>query len=347
MNNIVIGQYVPGNSWLHKLDARIKLISLIFLIASIFVIPIFSKNIPQLITSKIPENFISLIILSIITLFIIICIFTSKIPILKILKAFKPVVFLLTITIIIQILSVDSNNVSKPLLKEPLKMTLSWSAIGVIILLTIIYMFLKGYFKFKTILFLVFVFLIFLVQYYMPWPNNKPLVYNVNFYEVSLIKTAFLILRILNVIMLTSLLTFTTMTTDLNKALEFLIYPLKYIKVPVSTISMMFSLTLRFIPTLLIEFNKIMKAQASRGVDFKENKLKDKIVQVISLLVPVFLLSIKRAEELANAMEARGYILEAKRSNIDLYKFRVSDFFYFAISVLILGLIITYRVLFG
>jgi energy-coupling factor transport system permease protein len=70
---------------------------------------------------------------------------------------------------------------------------------------------------------------------------------------------------------------------------------------------MLISLTLRFIPTLISETRKIMNAQASRGVDFNEGNLKDKINQIISLLVPMFVISFKRAEDLSNAMEARCY----------------------------------------
>ena len=127
--------------------------------------------------------------------------------------------------------------------------------------------------------------------------------------------------------MFTSLLTFTTMTTDLNYGIESLLSPLKKIKVPVEVLSMMISLTLRSIPTLLEETEKIMKAQSSRGSDFKESKLKEKVVQIIALLIPVFVISFKRSEELANAMEARGYVLGQKRSRIDTYKLGFVDYF--------------------
>jgi len=88
----------------------------------------------------------------------------------------------------------------------------------------------------------------------------------------------------------------------------------------------MVSLTLRYIPTLLIETDKIMKAQASRGVDFKEASLKDKVTQVISLLIPVFVISFKRAEDLANAMEVRGYVIGQKRTKIDILKIKLTDY---------------------
>jgi energy-coupling factor transport system permease protein len=158
-------------------------------------------------------------------------------------------------------------------------------------------------------------------------------------------RAGFIFIRITNVIIMTSLLTFTTMTTDLNYAIESLLKPLKWIKVPVDVIAMMLSLTLRYIPTLLEETEKIMKAQASRGVDFKESKFKDKVVQIISLLIPVFVISFKRAEDLGNAMEVRGYVIGAKRTKIDQYHIGFKDIMSLITVILFLGAIITVRIL--
>ena len=134
------------------------------------------------------------------------------------------------------------------------------------------------------------------------------------------------------------------MTTDLNYGIEALLKPLKWIKIPVDTFAMMISLTLRYIPTLLGETEKIMKAQASRGVDFKESKLKDKIVQIISLLIPIFVISFKRADDLGNAMEVRGYVIGAKRTKIDFYHIGIKDILTLLLSMMILGLVIYIRV---
>ena len=136
---------------------------------------------------------------------------------------------------------------------------------------------------------------------------------------------------------ITSLLTVSTMSTDINNGLEWVLSPLKIIKVPVSVLSMTISLTLRFIPTLYEETRKIMNAQASRGVDFQEGKLKDKVTQIISLLVPMFVVSFKRAEDLSNAMEARGYVIGAKRTRIDELKFKALDYISFILCLLFLG----------
>jgi energy-coupling factor transport system permease protein len=109
---------------------------------------------------------------------------------------------------------------------------------------------------------------------------------------------------------------------------------------------MLISLTLRFIPTLVGESKKIMNAQASRGVDFNEGKLKDKVNQIISLLIPMFVISFKRAEDLANAMEVRGYIVGAKRTKLDELKLRWRDYLCTFISLAILAGVIYYRVAF-
>ena len=79
-----------------------------------------------------------------------------------------------------------------------------------------------------------------------------------------------------------------------------------------------------------------MKAQASRGVDFKESKFKDKVIQIISLLIPVFVISFKRAEDLGNAMEVRGYVIGAKRTKIDQYSIGFKDIMAVVVVLLIL-----------
>lgn len=131
------------------------------------------------------------------------------------------------------------------------------------------------------------------------------------------------------------------MTTDLNNGLESVMKPLKIVRFPVAEISMMLSLTLRFIPTLMEETTKIMKAQASRGVEFSESTLKKKIGQIISLLIPIFIISFKRAEDLANAMEARGYVIGDPRTKIDVMKFAWVDI----ITLLVLAILLTVVIL--
>lgn len=328
MNNMTIGQYIPGNSWLHQLDPRIKMISLIMLLISIFLIPI-------------QGNQVDLFMLAGYLLLTILLIMSSQIPILKVLQGLRPILFLLTFTVLIQILIVAPNE--KVALTQPVTFYLSWTSIGAMVVWFMFYQWSKKWIRLKTLYFLLSVFMVFFLQYMLPFGNVFD--YEVILYEETVLRALFIFFRIVIIIMLTSLLTFTTMTTDINDGLEGILLPLKWIKVPVDVLAMMVSLTLRYIPTLLIETDKIMKAQASRGVDFKEASLKEKVTQVISLLIPVFVISFKRAEDLANAMEVRGYVIGQKRTKIDVLKIKHTDFISLFTVIFIMSLTI-YQVFF-
>ena len=312
MNNMTIGQYIPGQSWLHKLDPRVKMLSLILLLVSIFLIPIQGSRIDLIILGS---YFIGTMLLVI----------SSGIPLLKVLQGLRPILFLLTFTVLIQILLIQPTQ--RVPLSDAYTFYLSLSSIAAIILWIVFYQVTKKWIKFKVLYFLLSVIIVFALQYALPFGSFFQ--YDVTLYEETVFRALFIFFRIVIIIMLTSLLTFTTMTTDINDGLEGILFPLKWIKVPVDVLTMMVSLTLRYIPTLLIETDKIMKAQASRGVDFKEASLKDKITQVISLLIPVFVISFKRAEDLANAMEVRGYVIGQKRTKIDVLKIKTSDYLAF------------------
>lgn len=126
-------------------------------------------------------------------------------------------------------------------------------------------------------------------------------------YKGGVLKGLFISLRFLLLIFVTSLLTLTTPPISVTDGIESLFGPLKKLKVPVHELALMMSISLRFIPTLLDETDKIMKAQMARGVDFSSGSIQDRIKAIIPLLIPLFVSAFKRAEELAVAMEARGY----------------------------------------
>ncbi len=130
----------------------------------------------------------------------------------------------------------------------------------------------------------------------------------------SIFQSAWIILRISLMLMYTLLLTATTKPLDLTFAFEWFMTPLKLVKFPVHEIAMTLSIALRFIPTLLDETERIMKAQSSRGVDFKHGKLSTRFRALVSLIIPLFVSAFQRSEELADAMEARGYNPRAKRT---------------------------------
>ena len=290
MNNITIGQYVPGNSWIYKLDPRTKILLTMLLIVIIFLIPTLEGML--------------------IALGIFLIIFLStRVSIVRIIRGLKGVIFLLTFTFALQLIYNKEG-----VILYSFNMQIGLFNLLIILGILVFYFLTKKFIKFKliyTFLMLAGVFaILWLVKFdTMVWSN-----FNFDVYDVGLKNASFIFIRIFMMIGITSLLTVSTMSTDINNGLEWVLSPLKIIKVPVSVLSMTISLTLRFIPTLYEETRKIMNAQASRGVDFQEGKLKDKVTQIISLLVPMFVVSFKRAEDLSNAMEARGYVIGAKRT---------------------------------
>ena len=108
------------------------------------------------------------------------------------------------------------------------------------------------------------------------------------------------------------------------------------IHVPAHEIAMMISIALRFIPTLIEETQRIMKAQASRGVDMEEGSLKEKVMAILSLIVPLFVSAFQHADDLANAMEARGYVPSQTRTRYQQLKMRLRDYVVLVLSVVLL-----------
>ncbi|MFD2627694.1 energy-coupling factor transporter transmembrane component T family protein [Oceanobacillus kapialis] len=228
MNNaLIIGQYVPGNSLIHKLDPRTKITVIFF-----FVFIVFLAN-----------NVVSY---SILTLFAVASMFTSRVPIRFIMKGLTPVWFLIVFTFILHIIVTKEGTV--------------WLEI-----------------------------------------------YNFEIYSGGVLQGIAISLRFFLLILVTSLLTLTTTPIEITDAIEDMLNPLKKVKFPVHELALMMSISLRFIPTLMQETEKISKAQASRGVDFRSGSIKDRAKAVVPLLIPLFVSAFKRAEELAMAMEARGY----------------------------------------
>ena len=160
--------------------------------------------------------------------------------------------------------------------------------------------------------------------------------------------TLIIMLRIYIIIMITSLLTATTKPMALTKAIEDLLLPLKIIKVPVHIIAMIISIALRFIPTLLEETQRIMKAQASRGVDFKNGNIKTKAKSMVTLIIPLFVSAFAKAEDLGNAMETRGYDPYEKRTKYRSYPIKAKDIItaLFIISIILLMALIRNDVIF-
>ena len=131
--------------------------------------------------------------------------------------------------------------------------------------------------------------------------------------------------RLVMLVVIASLMTLTTTPMALTDGLERLMSPLKRLHLPVHEISMMMSIALRFIPTLLEETERIMKAQASRGAEFDTGNLFRRVRSFVPVLVPLFVSAFKRADELAEAMESRGYRGGEGRTRLKVLRFTVAD----------------------
>ena len=321
--NIAIGQYVKGESYLHKLDPRIKILSTIILMVAIFLIPSSLMNVYYLL------GFIGLFMLLLLL---------ARINLLAIIKGLQPILFVGLFTFILQIIY----NPTGELMAEPV-FHFSWITLLVAIVIIAFWFLTSKYIAIKGIYLILMLLGVISTFIFIQTGNDFGSV-SFKIYSDGLIAGAFFMLRIVLIVMLSSILTMTTSTTDINLGLEWIMHPLKFIKIPVAEIAMMLSLTLRFIPTLLIETEKIMKAQASRGIDFNEGTLIEKVKQIVTLLIPMFFISITRAEDLANAMEARGYIIGAKRTSIDELKFHIKDVVAFMFVMLLLAFAIYIKV---
>lgn len=155
--------------------------------------------------------------------------------------------------------------------------------------------------------------------------------------DLAVYRTLLIMIRIYVMILATTILTATTRPTALTRSIEDLLLPLKLLFVPIHIIAMIISIALRFIPTLLEEAQRIMKAQASRGVDFKNGNIKSKTKATITLIVPLFVTAFAKAEDLGNAMETRGYDPYEKRTRYRAYPLKFLDV---AIALFIIGLIV-------
>ena len=253
LTDITIGQYVHGDSIVHILDPRVKIINTIILITSLFLI----------------ANFWGF---AIFLGFNLVVIYISKIPLKKVLKGLKPILFLVLLTVILHVFMTRGGEV-----------LFQW--------------------KFLRI------------------------------ESEGLYTGTFMASRILLLIMFTSLLTLTTSPLQLTDGIEYILKPLKKFGVPASEISMMMTIALRFIPTLMEEAEKIMKAQKARGADFESGNLIQRAKNLIPLLVPLFISAFRRADELALAMESRCYQGGKKRTRLHIMKIKRRDIIAIIISV--------------
>ena len=329
-SSMIIGRYYQKNSIIHNLDPRTKLISLIILMISLFLIP-YKTSVPYM-------GFVAIGIFLFILLIVMIL---SRIPIIEFIKSYKSILFLVMFSFVIQALF---NKGDKEILYT---INFNFTLVNILIVITIfvIFFIIRKYIKPKMLIFTILLILSIIILtipiYNAPFSIEKDL----SFYKYGATFGAFTVLRVVIIISFSTIFTLTTKPIDISNAIEWLLKPLELLKIKTSIFAMMLSIALRFIPTLYSETEKILKAQASRGVDFKENSLTKQIIQIVSLLIPMFVISIKRASDLADAMEARGYIPGEKRTKLLNMKFKAFDYISFVLITLILALGITGRVL--
>ena len=165
--------------------------------------------------------------------------------------------------------------------------------------------------------------------------------------EEGIWKAGFMVLRILMLIACTLLLTYTTSPILLTDGLEKLLRPLKKLNFPVHELSMMMSIALRFIPTLIQETDKIISAQTARGADFDNGNLIQKAKALIPILIPLFISSFRRAEELAIAMECRCYHGDEGRTSLRQLRYAGRDYGLIVFSIALCAGSVVLRVVFG
>jgi energy-coupling factor transport system permease protein len=319
MNNMVLGQYYNTDSIIHRLDSRTKLISLFLLMAATFLIDDYYM-------------------LGLMIAFTVIVVMLTKVPFMKFFRSLKQIAFLLVFSFVFQVIANQSGSL---LLTIP--QNLSYFNLGLSVAIVIAFYFLRRYLPWR---FLWFLGLIVLIIYILKTPILGPGFhsYTLKVYQAGLELAILIILRIFVLIIISTILTLTTKPTDLNNGLEWLLKPFELVGIKTSILAMMISIAMRFIPTLFNETNKILRAQASRGVDFREGNVKEKIIQIVSLLIPMFVMAFKRAEDLADAMEARGYIPGAKRTKLALMKFGFCDYATLFICLVVLSGLVYYKV---
>lgn len=170
--------------------------------------------------------------------------------------------------------------------------------------------------------------------------------YSSTWYSLSskvLINTSMVSFKIILMISIITILVSTTSNIELTIGIEDLLHPLSYLRIPVNEWAMTFAIAIRFVPSLLVESQNILRAQASRGVDFRNGNIKDKTKSLISLIVPMFSIAFHKADDLSNAMEARSYDPRRKRTRYRNYSVSWKDF----VAIGIIGMLFSFFIFFA
>ncbi|MCI8608261.1 MAG: energy-coupling factor transporter transmembrane protein EcfT [Firmicutes bacterium] len=259
IRDITLGQYYGGESLIHRLDPRIKIIGTLLFIIELFIV----------------DNFLGFGIAAVALAAVIA---VSKVPLSFIMRGLKPILLILIFTFALNIFMVDG------------QILWQW-----------------GFLKIT---------------------------------REGLMRAVFMAIRLVLLLVGSSMLTLCTRPLSLTDGIERLLSPLKRVGVPAHEIAMMMSIALRFIPTLLEETDKIMKAQQARGADFESGNLVQRVKSLIPILVPLFVSAFRIAQDLAMAMEARCYRGGENRTRMHEMKLKKRDYGAIAAMILFLAIII-------
>ncbi|MDR3330219.1 MAG: energy-coupling factor transporter transmembrane protein EcfT [Mycoplasmataceae bacterium] len=169
--------------------------------------------------------------------------------------------------------------------------------------------------------------------------------YQTSWYTLSsetIVRAAYITFKIFLMIGIVTLIISSTNPVQLSFAIEDILNPLHYVRIPVNEWAMTISIALRFVPSLLEESQKVMRAQASRGVDFNNGNVKDKVKSLVSLVVPMFSIAFHKADDLANAMEARAYNPRYTRTRYRSYSINSSHWVVASVVAILLGFFIMF-----
>lgn len=253
LSDITLGQYFPGNSFIHRLDPRTKILATL-----IYIVAIFFANTP--------------LTYGLLAVFAAVVILVSRLPLGLVFSSLKPIWIIVILTMLIHMFTAPGENIVYAW--KFLKVTAEGLDLG--------------------------------------------------------IKMA---VRLILLLLFSSILTFTTSPIVLTDGIEKLLRPFKAIGVPAHEMAMMMTIALRFIPTLLEETDRIMKAQTARGADFGSGNILQRMKNMLPLLVPLFISAFRRADELATAMEARCYRGGEGRTRMHELSYNGRDYVAFALVI--------------
>ncbi|WP_027122712.1 energy-coupling factor transporter transmembrane protein EcfT [Metamycoplasma spumans] len=268
-NKTIIGKYLNLDTFVHKLDPRLKFMANILLIILFFI----------------ADHFITLGIL-VFSIMVIYAIATKSIK--SVFKKLRLPLYIAFFLLIVNMLTVKGAIPTESGAFIPISSQTNVDS----------YVYYRGQTIVNTI-------------YWAPFGYEQTF----QLTKFTIYRTISIFMRIYGVILTTTILTVSTKPVLLTRAINDLLWPLKLFRIPTEIITMIISIALRFIPTLLEESSRIMKAQSSRGVDYKNGNIKDKTKSFIVLIVPLFVSSFTKANDLADAMTSRGYEPYAKRSH--------------------------------